>query len=144
MTFAHPFIGLILGKQFGYTAAFVIGSIFPDIDHIFVLIKNKHFKFREAFEVMKNEDAAGERYKTPHTHSILGWLIFSGAVTLYNQPAGLAFGAAYALHLLLDIIDTDEKQLFYPFKKTIRGFLPVFSKYEIIFTIILITIYFYI
>ncbi len=144
MTIVHPLIGLILGKQFGYTAAFVIGSIFPDIDYLFVLIKNKHFKIREAFWMMKNEDAAGERYKTPYTHSLLAWLIFSGAVALYDWPTGLAFGAAYALHLLLDIIDTDEKQLFYPFKKTIRGFLPVFSKYEIIFVIILVAIYFYI
>ncbi|MBU2036981.1 metal-dependent hydrolase [Patescibacteria group bacterium] len=144
MTFAHPLIGLILGKEFGYTAAFVIGSLFPDIDHLFILIKNKHFKFREAFAAMKNEDAAGERYKIPYTHSILGWLIFSGVVFLYSQPAGLVFGAAYALHLLLDIIDKDEKQLFYPFKKTIRGFLPVFSKYEIIFSVILLAIYFYI
>ncbi len=144
MTFAHPLIGLILGKQFGHTAAFVVGSIFPDIDHLFILIKNKHFNFREAFAAMENEDVAGERYKTPYTHSILGWLLFSSIVSFYDWPTGLAFGVAYALHLLLDIIDTDEKQLFYPFKKTIRGFLPVFSKYEIIFAVILIAIYFYI
>jgi len=144
MTIAHSLIGLVIGKKIGYTLPLIIGSIFPDIDHLFILIKNKHFRLHEAFKAMKNEDKAGERYKTPYTHSILAWIIFSAAAVLISKPAGLAFCLAYALHLLLDILDTDEKQLFYPFKKTIRGFLPVLGKYEIIFAAILIIIYFYI
>lgn len=170
MTFAHLLLGLILGKKFGYTLPFLIGSVLPDIDHIFVLIKNKHWRLKEVFEIMKHEDKYGERYKTPYTHSLLAWLIFSLAafifwdinywinqntiitaiayiigfsdVAINNILPGLAFSVAYLFHLLLDVADKDEMKLFYPFKKTIRGFLPVFSKWEILFVGILAIIYF--
>jgi membrane-bound metal-dependent hydrolase YbcI (DUF457 family) len=142
MIFAHLIIGLILGKKFGYVLPFVLGSVLPDIDHLFVLIKNKHFRIKEIFSAMKNEEKYGERYKTPYTHSLLAWLIFSVIAYFINRPAGLAFSVGYLLHLALDILDIDEKQIFYPNKKTVKGFLPVFSKWEIIFTAIFILIYF--
>ncbi len=141
MTFAHPLIGLILGKKFSHTISFVAGSVLPDIDHLAVLIKNKHFKPREIFYAMKNEKEYGENYKTPYTHSLLAWLVISLALLIINKNIGVAFSIGYLSHLILDIIDTDEKQLFYPLKKKIRGFLPVFSIFEIISTVILLIIY---
>ncbi len=143
MIFAHPLIGLILGKQFGYTTYFVVGSVLPDIDHLFVLIKNKHFKPREIFDAMKNEKKYGERYKTPYTHSLLAWVVISTFIILINKMAGLAFSIGYLIHLILDAIDTDEKQLFYPFKKRLKGFLPVFGSFEIIISLILGIVYFF-
>ena len=142
MTLAHPLVGLILGKQFGYTTSFVIGSVFPDIDHLFVLIKNRHFRPSEIFDAMKNEKKYGERYKTPYTHSFLAWIVISIPIILVSKPIGVAFSIGYLTHLVLDIIDTDEKQLFYPFKKRIKGFLPVFSYFEIIIILALGIIYF--
>jgi len=57
---------------------------------------------------------------------------------LFINPRGtLYFFLAYLLHLLLDLPDRDEKQYFYPFKIKIRGWLPILSKWEILFTIIL-------
>lgn len=142
MTIAHLLIGLILGKKFGYTPAFVLGSVFPDIDHLVVLIKHRHFRPAEIFRAMKYEDRYVERYKTPYIHSLLAWLIFSAIAVLFNFATGIAFSVAYLLHLILDAFDKDEMQLFYPFKKTLRGFLPVFSKWEIILGLILLTVYF--
>ncbi|PIR44266.1 hypothetical protein COV23_00825 [Candidatus Wolfebacteria bacterium CG10_big_fil_rev_8_21_14_0_10_31_9] len=141
MTFAHPLIGLILGKELGYTTAFVVGSVFPDIDHIFVLLKNKHFKPKEMFEAMKYEKKYGEIYKTPYTHSILSWIIFSSFILLIDENIGLAFCIGYAIHLLLDAINTDDKQYFYTLKKTFKGFLPVFSWVEIIVGVVLVALY---
>ena len=142
MTFTHLLIGLILGKKFGYTPGFVIGSLFPDIDHLFVLLKNRHFHPKEIFGMMKDEDKYGERYKTPYTHSLLAWALFSSIVAfLFSYGAGIAFLVAYLIHLLLDLLDKDEIQIFYPAKFGVRGFLPVFSFWEIVFGIFLIFIY---
>lgn len=141
MTFAHPLIGLILGKEFGHVTAYVAGSVFPDIDHLVVLIKNKHYHPLEAYRAMKDEKKYGESYKTVFTHSILAWLIFFGSLFLINRGAGLAFGTGYFIHLILDAVDTDEKQYFYPLKFKFTGFLPVFSYFEILSTIILVGIY---
>ena len=91
---------------------------------------------------MKNEEKYGETYKTPYTHSLLGWIVLSVFVILINKEFGFAFLIGYLMHLVLDIIDTDEKQLFYPFKKKIRGFLPVFGYYEIVFSLVLVGVYF--
>ena len=141
MTLAHPLIGLILGKKFGYTLSFVAGSVLPDIDHLAILIKNRHFKPKEIFNAMKNEKEYGENYKTPYTHSLLAWFVISLVFIIINKNIGVAFSVGYLFHLVLDVIDTDEKQLFYPFKKRIKGFLPVFDIFEIIATVVLLIIY---
>lgn len=142
MTFAHPLIGLILAKKFGHTIAFLAGSTLPDLDHLFVLIKHRHFKPKEIFVVMKNEKNYNEIYKTPYTHSIFAWLIISALAIFFNKNFGLAFAIGYLIHLLIDLTDTDEKQIFFPFKKRLRGFLPVFSFIEIIIGVVLSAVYF--
>lgn len=142
MTLAHPIIGLILGKKFGHTTTFLAGSILPDINHFFVLIKNKYFKIRETFAVMKYEKRYGENYKTPYTHSLLAWLILSAFSFFINLNFGFAFSIGYLIHLILDLLDSDEKQLFFPFKKRVKGFLPVFNLGEMFLAAILMVIYF--
>ena len=142
MTFAHPILGLILGKIYGHTGAFLIGSILPDIDHLVILLKHKQFSFREAYYSMKSEEKYGIRYKTPWTHSALALIVLGSLTTLINQPAGIAFAVGYLLHLLLDAIDTDEKQYFFPVKYKFRGFLPVFSYVELIAAAVLTGVYF--
>lgn len=142
MTLAHPIIGLILGKQFGYAIPFVVGSILPDSDHLFVLIKNKHFKPSEIFDAMKYEKKYGETYKTPYTHSLLALFVMSIPIILINKPIGIAFFVGYLIHLALDMLDSDEKRLFYPFKKRVKGFLPVFSYFELVAAFVLTVIYF--
>ncbi len=142
MTIVHFLIGLILGKLFGYTPAFVAGAVIADIDHLFMLFKNGHFGPREIFNAMKNEDKYGERYKTPYTHSLLACLVFSAIVLSFNKTIGLAFCAGYLSHLLIDLLDKDEMRLFYPSRFSMRGFLPIFSYWEVVSGAILLAVYY--
>jgi len=52
----------------------------------------------------------------------------------------LYLGIAYLIHLLIDWIDIDEKFYLYPFKIKFNGFLPIWSRFEKIVTIILILV----
>ena len=76
-------------------------------------------------------------------HSIFGAVVTTIPVLFISREVALYYFVAYLIHLVLDWPDIDEKQYFYPFKKKIRGFLPIFSKPEIIFTILLLEFYFY-
>ena len=90
---------------------------------------------------MRFEDKYNIRYKTKYGHSIFGAAMVTLPVLLISIEGALYFFVAYLIHLVLDWPDRDEKQYFYPFKKKIRGFLPIFSKPEIIFTILLLGFY---
>lgn len=37
MIFLHFLLGLLLGKLFGHTLLFVVASLLPDIDHLYVI-----------------------------------------------------------------------------------------------------------
>jgi hypothetical protein len=136
MIFLHLIIGLILGKVLGNFWFFVIGSIFPDIDHIYIVIKNKLFSWKKYIDSLKNEKKYGLRYKTAFVHSLFGLTIFSLMVCLINIYGGIAFALAYFLHLIIDWIDIDEKYYLYPNKKKFSGFLPIWSSFEKIITVI--------
>ena len=142
MIFIHLIVGLILGKVLGNFWFFVLGSIFPDVDHIYVLFKNKLFNWNKYLDSLKNEKKYGIRYKTAFVHSLLGLVIFSFIVCLINVYGGIAFGIAYLLHLIIDWLDVDEKYYLYPYKKKFSGFLPIWSKFEKIITLIGIIILF--
>lgn len=114
-----------------------LGSLIPDIDHLFVLYRHKIFSFQRAMEVMKNEDKYNLRFKTKYLHSIFGAVVLSLPVWLINHQGGVYFFIAYIVHLCMDLVDRDEKQYFYPFKLKVRGWLPILSKWEILFTIVL-------
>jgi len=45
MIFIHLLIGMILGKIFGNYLFFILGSVIPDIDHIYIIIKNRLWSF---------------------------------------------------------------------------------------------------
>ena len=140
MIFAHLLIGIILGKIFGNPFFFILGSILPDIDHLYVIFKNKFFNFRKIIDSMKTERKFKIRYKTKFVHSLLGLIVFSIIVYFLDSKGSLYFGVAYFLHLLIDWMDIDEKYYLYPFNIKFKGFLPIWSKFEKIFTLILLLI----
>jgi len=142
MIFVHLLIGIILGQLFGNTTFFIAGSIFPDIDHIYIIIKNKLWTKKKIIESIKFEKKFGIKYKTPLIHSILGLIVFSSVLYLIT-PKAMYFAIGYLLHLLLDWPDIDEKQFLYPLKTRSKGFLPIWSKTEQILTIILAIIIIY-
>ena len=142
MIFIHLLIGIILGKVFGNYFFFILGSIFPDIDHLYVIIKNKFFSLRKIINSMKFESKFKIRYKTKFVHSLLGLGVFSLIVYFLDNKGVLYFFIAYLLHLLIDWIDIDEKYYLYPFNVKFKGILPIWSKFEKITTLILLVIIF--
>ena len=140
MIFIHLLLGIILGKIFGSYLFFILGSLVPDLDHIYIIMKNKLWSLKKIKETIKDEEKFGIRYKTPLLHSLLGLLIFTAIVYLFSHTGALYFGSAYFLHLLIDWIDVDEKYFLFPLKIKFKGVLPIWSKFEKILTIILILI----
>jgi len=140
MVLARPIAGVILGNCFGNFWYFFIGSIIPDIDHIFVLISRKIFLPKDIIKALRFEKKYQINFKTKYVHSLLGALILSTPIMLFNFEGGLAFLLGYFIHLLLDWVDIDDKYFLFPLKKKFSGFLPIFSKKEIIFTVILFLI----
>ncbi|HLA23680.1 MAG TPA: metal-dependent hydrolase [Candidatus Nanoarchaeia archaeon] len=142
MIFAHFLLGIILGQIYGNYFFFILGSIFPDVDHLYIILKNKIFSYKKLIDSIKNEKKYKIRYKTPLVHSVLGMIIFSLGVYFINKEGMIIFAIAYLLHLLMDWPDIDDKYYLYPSKIKFRGFLPIWSRFEKIATIFLITIIF--
>lgn len=137
MILAHIIVGLIpVDNNFSWF--WFLGSASPDADHIGIILKNKIFSIKKLTDTIANEEKYGIKYKTKYLHSILGGILISAIVGLINFSGGIYFFLAYMLHLALDFPDKDEKQYFYPLKLKIKGWLPIFSKAEIVFTAILI------
>ena len=138
MIFAHLLLGMILGLLYKNFFFFILGSIFPDLDHIYIIIKNKIYKPKKLIETLKHEHKFNLRYKTALFHSLLGLILFSAIISIFNKQGGTYFAIAYLLHLLLDWTDIDVKYFLYPLKIKFKGFLPIWSKTEKAVTIILL------
>ena len=137
MILTHLIVALIPVEN-NFSWFWFLGSVFPDLDHIFIIFKNKFFSIKKLTDTIINEENYGIRYKTKYLHSVLGGVVISAPVFFMNFSGGTYFLLAYMLHLVLDFPDKDEKQYFYPLKLKIKGWLPIFSKTEIIFTFLLV------
>ncbi|MBI5880517.1 metal-dependent hydrolase [archaeon] len=140
MIFLHTILALFLGKFFGHYAAFIAGSLLPDIDHIYVYLKSgvlthRNFSWKRLVYVWRNDEKHGIVSKTPLFHSVMGLAIFSLFVTLVNPDEGAFFAIAYGLHLLMDWMDKDVKYFLFPLRIKFKGFLPIWSKAEQIATV---------
>lgn len=140
MIYLHLIFGIILGKITGNYFYAIVGSIIPDIDHLYIIIKNKFFSMKQIIDSMKNEEKYNIRYKTPFVHSFLGLIVFSVIITITNIHNGIIFAIGYFSHLILDWFDKDEKYYLFPFKIKFEGFLPIWSRTEKKLTIISIII----
>ncbi len=140
MIFIHLLSGIIFGIIFQNPLFFILGSVLPDIDYLYVIIRNRLYNLKKLISSIKYERDYGLRYKIPLIHSILGLILFSLIVYLFNSKGAIYFGTAYFIHLLIDWIDIDEKYFLYPLKIKFKGFLPVWSRFEKILTITLIII----
>ncbi|MFC1769086.1 metal-dependent hydrolase [Nanoarchaeota archaeon] len=131
MFFTHIILPLILWKLFGNFWFLMVGSMIVDIDHLFLLIKNKHFNLREAVDVLKNEEKYGEHYRSPYLHSFFGLIVTSLLVWLFFSPTGAVYWAiGYLTHLIIDLFDKDVQYLLFPLKIEFKGTLPIPSYVE--------------
>ena len=143
MILAHAIVG-VMPVDAGLSWFWFLGSVVPDIDHLFVLYRHKIFSWGKFIDAMKFEEKYGLRFKTKYAHSVFGAVIATLFVVFFDARGALYFFTGYILHLFLDWPDRDEKQYLYPFKKIFKGFLPIFSKQEIVFTLLLLGLYFYV
>src|SRR3989338_8241974 len=149
MIFLHLLLGLLLCKFFGHTSLFIFASIIPDIDHVWVILKNRLFTKKKLFDALAHEERYHIRFKTPLMHSLLGLVLCSAFFFLFVKDASLLliFLLMYLSHLLLDWPDIDKKQYLYPCsKKEFSGFLPIWSSIEkritLIASLLLLFLYF--
>ena len=138
MIFAHAIVGLMPVADGQISWFWLVGSIIPDLDHLFVLYSHRIFSFKRIVEAMRFEDKYNLRFKTKYLHSIFGSIVFSLPIMFVNIEGGIYFFLGYVLHLAFDLPDSDEKQYLYPLKVKIRGWLPILSKWEIGFTVFLL------
>lgn len=137
MIIAHALVGLMPVVDSKFNWFWLAGSVIPDIDHLFVIYKHRLFSLKRLIEAERFEDKYGLHFKTKYGHSIFGAVMFSVPVFFISHIGAWYFFLGYILHLILDWTDRDEKQYFYPFKIKVRGFLPIFSKWEIALTFVL-------
>ena len=144
MILAHIVVGVFPTTNSEFSTVWFLGSIAPDIDHLFLLIKNRIFSWKKIEHYMRHSDAHHIRFKTKYLHSVFGAFLMSLPFYVISLQAVKTFFLAYILHLVLDWPDHDEKQYLFPFSnQKFKGFLPIFSKPEIVFTITLVVLYFY-
>ncbi|NTU99055.1 hypothetical protein HGA64_03560 [Candidatus Falkowbacteria bacterium] len=142
MILAHLIVGVFPANNSDFSLSWFAGSIIPDIDHLFLLAKNRIFSWKKIVEYMRFSDSHDIKFKTKYFHSLFGAISLSLPLLLVGPQVFRTFLFAYLLHLLLDWPDHDEKLYLYPFNnKKFKGFLPIFSRPEIVFTLTLIALY---
>ena len=143
MIFAHTIVGLVPVDESQFSLYWLAGSMIPDIDHLYVIYKHKLFTWKKLVRDERFEDKYHMHFKTKYGHSIFGATVATLPILFISLHGALIFFLAYILHLLMDWPDVDEKQYLFPFsKKKFRGFLPIFSWPERVFTILLVVVLF--
>jgi|WetSurMetagenome_2_1015567.scaffolds.fasta_scaffold100310_2 hypothetical protein len=140
MIIAHAVIGATAGNYFGNFWYFLIGSIFPDVDHGYIILRNKIFSIDKIIDSIRFEEKYKLRFKTKFFHSLVGAILFSLPIVIINKNGAIVFFISYVFHLFLDWFDCDEKYYLYPFNIKFQGILPIFSKQEIFITLIFISL----
>ncbi|MBI4439766.1 metal-dependent hydrolase [Candidatus Woesearchaeota archaeon] len=136
MFFVHIILPLILGKLLGSYWFLIAGSLIVDIDHLVLLIKNRHYNLRECIDVLKHEEKYGERLRSPYLHSFLGMIATSLAVgLLFSLTGAIYYAIGYLAHLIIDLFDKDVMYILFPSKIKFNGTLPVPSHVEFALTV---------
>lgn len=135
----HLALGLIIGKISGDYSAALIGSLAIDIDHMFPAFQEKRlFNIREYWRRSLSEKDCPRSY----FHGIFALIFFSVILYFFDPRFALVFAIAYFGHFVLDALDNSDFMPLYPFSKfNIKGFIPYFSKQELIFSLILFLIF---
>ncbi len=139
----HLAAGLIIGKLTGNYGASLFGSVFMDLDHLLAYYRaGILFKFKKVFAVIAGRANINIPQRN-YLHNILFFCLAAALALMLNFSAGLIFGAAFALHLVLDSLDNSNYYPFYPnLKINLHGPVKYFSKQEFIITFVLLLIFF--
>lgn len=139
----HLAAGLIIGKLSGDYQASLIGSVVMDLDHFIACFRaGILFKSEKLWNVLTGKANISLPQRN-YFHNIFFSFLAAAAALLINFPAGLVFGLAYAIHLILDSLDNSNYYPFYPnLKINFHGPIKYFSRQEFIITLILLVVYF--
>lgn len=140
MILAHAIIGLTPVDNSQFSWFWFLGSVAPDLDHVFAIFKYRLFSVKKIAESMRTEAKLNLNYKSKYFHSIFGAVLVSLPFYLINFSGGKYFLAAYLIHLMLDWPDIEVKYFLYPLKIKFKGHMTVFSKFELCLTVFLIII----
>ena len=140
----HLALGLIIGKVTGNYPLAVSVSVLLDGDHFISFYKHGVSKsFKKIWELGTNtEDPWGDERGI--LHNLLAVFVASTLFTfLFGPIVGGVWFLAHFGHIFLDYISDSDSWVFRPFSnfKT-RGFIPYYSKYEILFFVFLITVFY--
>ena len=138
MILAHAIIGLTPVDSSQFSWFWFLGSVIPDVDHLFTAYKYKIFTWHKIVESVRTEAKSSMNYKSKYFHSIFGAVLVSLPAFLINPRGGKFFFIAYLIHLLLDWPDIEEKYFLYPLKIKFKGRMTAFSRYEVGFTLFFI------
>ncbi len=137
-------LGLIIGKVTGnYTLATSV-SVLVDCDHLISLHKHGALRsWKKFWEAETNpEDPWGDQRGILHT---LFSVFFGTSLVafLFGPMIGGTWFLSHFGHIFLDYISDSDTWVFKPFSnfKT-RGFVPYYSKYEVLFFLGLVVIFF--
>lgn len=135
----HLALGLIIGNISGDYAAALIGSLAIDVDHLFPAAKEKRlFNIKEYWRKSRSYKDSGRSY----FHSIFALIFFSVILYFFAPQFAIVFAIAYLGHFILDALDNSDFIPFYPLSKfNIKGFIPYYSKQELIFSLMLFLIF---
>lgn len=135
----HLAMGLIIGKLTGDYPAALLGSLIIDIDHLIPAAKEKRlFNIKEFWRRSKSFNDSARSF----LHGLPAFIIISALICLFDWKFGLVFALAYLGHLILDALDDSSLPILYPNKKIdIKGFIPYYSREELLFSVVLFSAY---
>jgi membrane-bound metal-dependent hydrolase YbcI (DUF457 family) len=138
---AHLAVGLIIGKITGNYPMAIVGSLAIDIDHLIPHAqKGQLFNIRKIF----NEAHSSSNANRSYLHSVFALLLIPLIVAIFSWPAALVLFLGYLGHFVLDLLDTSGFWPFFPFKKIeLHGFLGYLSLWELVITVLLFGVYFW-
>ena len=141
----HLALGLIIGKVTGQYEVAIATSLLIDCDHFVSLHKHGVLKSWKLFwETSTNEkDPWGDQRGVLHTFlsvfivGIVSYLLFS--FSLFSALMLSHFG-----HIFLDLFSRSNSFPFRPFSSIrIKGLIPYYSRYEVLFFLLLMCIFYF-
>jgi membrane-bound metal-dependent hydrolase YbcI (DUF457 family) len=135
---SHLAAGLLIGKLTGdYTPA-ILGSICPDLDHIYSYARHGFFSsFKKFIKTATNEDDPYDDQRN-YLHNLFVAILICVIVAAFDLRVGLVLLISYFVHLLFDAIDHADFFPLFPWRKiNLRGPVGYFSWYDILMSLIL-------
>jgi membrane-bound metal-dependent hydrolase YbcI (DUF457 family) len=136
-------LGLIVGKVTGSYEIAVGTSVLLDLDHILPLARHGLLKNFKTFwnSVTNPEDPYEDQRGVLHTFLAV-FLTTVVSYFLFGAFVSMVLGISHLGHIVFDLLSDSYSWPFRPFSnlKT-RGFVPYYSKYEVLFFLILLGVF---